>query len=131
MNNPNGEIRSLGMFHPSQLRIETIQAELKPYLPRCCQCEAIGVAAQNQTVIHPDNQQWHQDGGGTAGTTRHMVVWATETPTYLRDSSGSEFRGEPYELVWFDNDKAFHRQPVDINPATRWFVSVRCSGKVF
>jgi hypothetical protein len=125
-----GEIRSLGMFHPSEMRIETIQSELRRILPPCCAAENIGVAAQNQTVIHYDNQQWHQDGGGTAGTVRHMVVWASETPTFLRDSSGAEFRGEPFELMWFDNDKAFHRQPIDIHPESRWFVSVRCSGRI-
>ena len=127
----NGEIRSLGMFHPSEWKIETIQSELRRLLPPCCRCENIGVAAQNQTSIHPDNQQWHQDGGGPAGTTRHMVVWASETPTFLKDSMGVEFRGEPEELIWFDNDRAYHRQPMDIHPETRWFVAVRCSGRIF
>lgn len=128
----NGDqIRSLGMFRPSQLRIETIQAEVRPLLPPCCRCEAIGVAAQNETSIHADNQQWHQDGSGPEGTVRHMVVWTNENPTYLKDSSGVEFRGEPFELIWFDNDNVFHRQPIDIRPETRWFMSVRCSGKFF
>lgn len=124
----NEEIRSLGVFHPSQMQIETIQRELRPMLPPCCQRENIGVAAQNQTSIHPDNQQYHQDGGGPAGTIRHMVVWATETPTHLRDSSGREFTPEPFEVIWLDNDRVHHKQPIGIHPESRWFVAVRCSG---
>lgn len=125
------EIRSLGIFRPSEMKIETIQSELRPLLPRCCRSENISVAAHNQTVIHEDNRQWHQDGGGKLGTVRHMVVWATEDPTYMRGSDGAEYRGLPFELMWFNNDTVFHRQPPDIHPESRWFAAIRCSGAIF
>jgi hypothetical protein len=127
------EIRSLGRFVPSLLQSEVIETELRAYLPPCCQCERIGVRVPHEkAVVSPDaNRAWHQDGGGAEGTTKHMVVWASELPTELRTSDGQEVRGEPFELIWFDNTKAFHRQPVATNEQTRWFLAVRCSGAMF
>jgi len=77
---------------------------------------------------HPDNLEWHQDGGGSEGTTKHMVVWASEQPTELRASDGELFTGQPLELVWFDNCRAYHKQPTGTNEQRRWFAAIRCSG---
>lgn len=129
------EVRSLGFFHPTLLQSEVIEAELRPFLPPCCRCERISVRVPHErAVVFPpdhDNRQWHQDGGGAAGTTKHMVVWASEVPTELRMSDGVEVRGDPFELIWYDNTIVHHRQPADTNEATRWFVAVRCSGEIF
>lgn len=121
------------MFHPSRLQSEVIEAELRPLLPECCRCERIGVRIPHDRAPepHPDNLEWHQDGGGAAGTTKHMIVWATEDTTELKTSAGEYFRGQPYELVWYDNTKAFHRQPRGTNEQRRWWLAVRCSGAIF
>lgn len=74
-----------------------------------------------------NNLQWHQDGMPAY----HMVVWASETPTEIKDSAGRELQFEPFDLIWFDNTKVLHRQPSNTNENTRWFVSVRCSGAIF
>jgi hypothetical protein len=124
------EVRVLGRFTPSLLNPDVIQAELRPLLPPCCARERISVRIPHPLAPdpHPDNLEWHQDGGGLAGTTHHMVVWASETPTELRTSEGELFTAQPGELVWYDNTKAYHRQPRGTNEASRWFVAVRCSG---
>jgi hypothetical protein len=124
------EIRVLGHFVPSLLDADRIQAEIRPRLPACCQRERISVRAPHPQAPapHPDNLEWHQDGGGAAGTTQHMVVWASEMPTQIRRSDGTTFVGDPYELVYFDNTQAWHRQPAGTNEQRRWFVAVRCSG---
>ena len=126
----SSEIRVLGRFVPSRLQSEVIEAEIKPYLPPCCARERIGVRTPHEQAPPPPeaNLCWHQDGGGLEGTTRHIVVWATEQPTELKTSDGEEFTAEPYELVWVDNDHAFHRQPRGTNEQQRWFLAVRCSG---
>ncbi len=121
------EMRVLGHCVPSRLDATVLMEELKPFLPPCCQRERISVREPG-ALIHPDNLAWHHDGGGTAGTVRHMVVWASEMPTEILSSDGSQFAGAPYDLVWFNNDVAKHRQPDGTNADTRWFVSVRCSG---
>ncbi len=122
-------IRALGRFVPSSLQSEVIEAEIRPLLPVCCARERISVRTPDARVeAHPDNLEWHQDGGGPLGTTRHMVVWASEQPTELKLTDGSVFVGDPYDLVWFDNDVVFHRQPRGTDEGMRWFVSVRCSG---
>lgn len=107
-----------------------IEAELRPLLPPCCQRERISVRVPDARAEAPhyDNLQWHQDGGGAEGTTQHMVVWASEMPTELKTSDGARFQQQPFDLVWYDNTRAFHRQPVGTNEGTRWFVAVRCSG---
>lgn len=103
--------------------------ELRPLLPPCCQRERISVREPDaRTSVHPDNLAWHQDGGGVLGTVRHMIVWASETPTQIKLSDGTEFCGEPYDLVWFNNDIVYHRQPAGTDEGARWFVSIRCSG---
>lgn len=123
------DVRVLGVFVPSALQSEVIEAELPPYLPACCARERISVRIPDARVTaHPDNLEWHHDGGGTQGTIRHMVVWASEQPTELRLPDGTEFTGQPYELVWFDNDVVFHRQPRGTDEGRRWFLGVRCSG---
>jgi hypothetical protein len=124
------EIRVLGRFVPSLYQQEVIQAEIRPLLPPCCQREAIGVRVPHDRAPapHPDNLQWHQDGGGAEGTTKHMVIWASEQPTELRTSAGALVSVAPFEMVWFDNTKAFHRQPAGTDEQRRWFVSIRCSG---
>lgn len=125
------EARSLGRFVPSAYQSEVIEVEIRKVLPRCCQCERISVRVPMGIEPMYDNLQWHQDGGGVEGTTRHMVVWASEMPTEIKTSDGDEMRFEPLDLIWFDNDKAFHRQPMNTRADQRWFVSVRCSGGIF
>lgn len=124
------EIRILGPFRPSRLQSEVIEVEIRPLLPPCCQRERISVRVPDMRAEAPhyDNLQWHQDGGGALGTTQHMIVWASEMPTELKTSDGERFAAEPFDLVWYDNTKAFHRQPAGTNVGTRWFVSIRCSG---
>lgn len=131
---PTGtEVQSLGFFRPSALDRDTIQAEVKALLPACCACETVGVRVPLPTSgpAHPDNLEWHQDGGGAAGTTRHIVLWASEDPTEVRLSDGTYVRGEPYELLWVDNCRAQHRQPRDTNEQRRWFLAIRCFGTLF
>ncbi len=124
------EAYTLGQFRPSVLQSEIIEVEIRSFLPPCCKCERVSVRVPMGIEPHPDNLEWHQDGGGVAGTTRHMVVWATEMPTELKSSSGELFEFKPFDLIWFNNDKAFHRQPRDTRPSERWFVSIRCSGEI-
>lgn len=118
------EVRILGRFVPSEYTSEVIQAEIRPLLPLCCQRERISVRIPQGITPHPDNLEWHHDGMPAY----HMVVWANEDPTELTTSAGEYVRGQPYDLVWFDNVKAVHRQPRGTNESARWFVSVRCSG---
>lgn len=125
------EAYSIGKFTPSRLQSEIIEAEIKKHLPDCCRCERVGVRPSDGQVVHPDNMEWHQDGGGPIGITRHMIVWSTETPTEIKSSEGEVFSFEPFDLVWFDNFKAFHRQPRNTRPNHRWFLAVRCSGQIF
>jgi len=77
---------------------------------------------------HPDNLEWHQDGGGPLGTTDHMVVWASEAPTEIRTSAGELVPTTAGDLVWFNNRIAWHRQPRGTDETRRWFVAIRCSG---
>lgn len=122
------DVLVIGRFVPTALDPDVIQAEIRPYLPLCCRRERVSVRVPSTAAPHPDNLDWHQDGGGDAGTTKHMVVWATEMPTEIRLPDGQVFVGEPYDLVWFDNTKCWHRQPTGTNESSRWFVSIRCSG---
>lgn len=124
------EVKVLGPFHPSRLQSEVIEAEIRPLLPPCCAKERIGVRTPHEQApeAHPDNLEWHQDGGGAAGTTNHIVLWASEMPTEMLTSTGEVLTFEPYTLVWADNTKAFHRQPRGTNEQRRWFLAVRCSG---
>ena len=126
------EYRVLWTFVPSRLQSEVIEAEIKAHLPPCCARERVGVRTPHALAPEPPpaNLEWHQDGGGLEGTTRHIVVWASEQPTEIQTSDGQEFIGQPYELVWVDNDHAFHRQPRGTNEQQRWFLAVRCSGAV-
>ena len=132
MTEPAPEYRVLGTFVPSRLQSEVIEAEIKAHLPPCCARERVGVRTPHALAPEPPpaNLEWHQDGGGLEGTTRHIVVWASEQPTEIQTSDGQEFIGQPYELVWVDNDIAFHRQPRGTNEQQRWFLAVRCSGAV-
>jgi hypothetical protein len=124
------EYRVLGRFVPSQWQPETIQAEIVPLLPPCCQRERVNVRIPHERAPepHPNNLEWHHDGGGVDGTTRHIVLWASEQPTEIQTSTGELFTGQPFDLVWLDNDLATHRQPRGTNEQRRWFVTVRCSG---
>lgn len=119
----------LGRFVPSEFVKETIEREVKAHLAPCCACERVGVRVPHaQAVISPDdNRAWHQDGMPAY----HMVVWASEMPTEIQQSDGTLFTGEPFDLVWFDNTKAFHRQPAGTDETRRWFLAVRCSGAIF
>lgn len=121
------EMRVLGSCVPCRLDATVIMDSIRPMLPSCCQRERISIREPG-ALVHPDNLEWHHDGGGTAGTVRHMVVWATEMPTEIKRTDGTECSGQPYDLIWFNNDLAKHRQPKGTNPETRWFASVRCSG---
>jgi hypothetical protein len=125
----NSEAHVICRFVPSRLEPEIIQAELRPLLPTCCRCERISVRIPRESAPDPayDNLQWHQDGAPA----HHMVVWASEMPTEIRASSGEELRFEPFDVIWFDNTKVHHRQPMNTDEEKRWFVSVRCSGAIF
>lgn len=123
-------IRVLGRFEPTEWTIDAVEQEFRalPCLPACCRREKVSVRIPQGVAPHPNNLEWHQDGGGAEGTTRHMVVWASETPTELRDADGAVFIAAPGEVVWYDNTQAFHRQPRGTNESSRWFVAIRCSG---
>lgn len=123
------EVYVLGRFRPSEFSPDVIEREIRSYLPVCCRRERISVRVPQGIAPHPDNLQWHQDGGGPAGTTRHMVVWASEQPTEIRATNqGAISRIAPFDVVWFDNDRCWHRQPAGTDETRRWFVSIRCSG---
>lgn len=128
------EIAILGTFTPSAWTSDTIEQEFRalPFLPACCKRERIGVRVPHPVAPapHPDNLEWHQDGGGIAGTTHHMVVWASEQPTDLRNSDGQLFVTPLKAVIWYDNTKAFHKQPRGTDETRRWFVAVRCSGSL-
>src|SRR5262245_31275271 len=118
------EVRILGRFVPSELSPEVIQAEIRPLLPACCQRERISVRIPQGITPHPDNLEWHQDGMPAY----HMVVWANQDPTEILTSAGEYLRGEPFDVVWFNNEAPRNRQPPGTDETQRWFVSVRCSG---
>ena len=124
------EAYSLGRYIPSEFTESVIECGIRALLPSCCSLERISIRVPMGIEPHYDNLQWHQDGGGIAGTVRHMVVWASEMPTEIKSSLGEIFAFRPFDLIYFDNDKAFHRQPVNTRPHDRWFVSVRCSGAI-
>lgn len=122
------DVQALGAFTPSAWQSEVIEAELRPLLPPCCQRERISVRIPQGITAHPDNLEWHQDGGGAAGTTHHMVVWASEMPTELKDGDGRTVETRARDLIWFDNTRCVHRQPRGTDETRRWFVAIRCSG---
>lgn len=124
-------VRVLGRYEPSALQSEVIETEIRTFLPPCCRCERISVRIPMGIEPPAANLEWHQDGGGPEGTTRHMVIWASEDPTHLKLPDGTLFTPRPFEVVWFDNDHVFHQQPADTRSRERWFVSIRCSGVVF
>jgi hypothetical protein len=122
-------------WHVSSRRVlqsEVIEAEIGPHLPACCRRERIGMRVPHEQAPepHPDNLKWHQDGGGSTGTTRHIVVWASEQPTETQDEHGEEFGDSRYESVMGRQRHAFHRQPRGTNEQQRWFVAIRCSGEL-
>lgn len=127
-------MRVLGRYVPSEYTPDVIEREFRalPFLAPCCRKERVSVRVPNPLAEAPPaaNLAWHQDGGGLEGTTHHMVVWASETPTELRTRDGVERQGEPFDVVWFDNDYGWHKQPTGTNEQTRWFVAIRCSGAV-
>jgi hypothetical protein len=127
-------IRVLGRFEPAEYTSDTIEQGVRALacLPPCCRRERISVRVPqpDAEAPHPNNLEWHQDGGGAEGTTQHMVIWASEQPTELRDADGTLFAAQPGELVWFDNTVAWHRQPRGTDETRRWFVAIRCSGAV-
>ncbi len=130
-NTTNSEARVLGRYVPSLFQSEIIESEIRQFLPSCCKCERVSVRVPMGIEPMYDNLQWHQDGGGPEGVTRHMVIWASEQPTELRASDGTLFAFNSFDVIWFDNFKAFHRQPENTRASERWFVSVRCSGAMF
>jgi len=128
----NSEACVLGRFEPGEYQEDRIEREFRalPFLPACCRKERISVRVPHDRAAapNPDNLAWHQDGGGPAGTTDHMVIWSSEMPTNLRSSSGELFPIEPFDVVWFNNRIAFHKQPEGTDETRRWFVAIRCSG---
>lgn len=124
----NSEAYSLGQYIPSAYQSEIIETEIRAFLPPCCRRERVSVRVPMNIEPAYNNLQWHQDGGGKDGTTRHMVVWASEMPTHIRASDGTELAFEPFDVIWFNNDIVEHKQPEDTRPLERWFVSIRCSG---
>lgn len=125
---PNARV--LGTFFPSSLHQETMEQEFRalPFLPACCRRERVSIRVPSSTAVHPDNLAWHQDGGGLLGTTQHMILWANQQPTHLKDAAGQPIAFAPGEVIWFDNTQCWHKQPSDTDETTRWFISVRCSG---
>lgn len=124
------EIAILGTFTPVEWTPEAIEQAFRrlPFLAACCQRERVSVRIPQGIAPHPNNLEWHQDGGGADGTTQHMVVWASDRPTELRTSDGHPFVTPVGAVVWFDNTKAWHRQPRGTDESHRWFVAIRCSG---
>lgn len=126
------EIVILGTFTPSEWTPDCIEREFRslPFIPACCRRERIGVRVPHDLAQppHPDNLQWHQDGGGIEGTTHHMIVWSSEQPTNLKSSTGQLFDTPTGSVVWYDNTKAYHKQPEGTDETKRWFVAIRCSG---
>lgn len=124
------EARVLGSFTPREWQSDVIEQGFRAldFLPPCCRKERVSVRIPMGIPPMSDNLEWHQDGGGPEGTTDHMVIWASEQPTELRDSEGHLFDIAPLEVVWFNNRKAFHRQPRGTDENVRWFVAIRCSG---
>lgn len=124
------EVRILGEFTPSRWESDVITQEFARLacLPPCCKVERVSIRIPQQGITpHPDNLEWHQDGGGPKGTVRHMVVWASDVSTELKTSAGVVIRPKPRQIILFNNDVAFHRQPRDTDETTRWFVAIRCS----
>lgn len=123
-------IRVLGRYVPAEWNIDAIEQEFRRLacLPDCCRRERIEVRIPQGVEPHPNNLEWHQDGGGAEGCCKHMIVWASESPTELKDSDGSLFTAEPGDVVWFDNTTAYHRQPRGTNQQSRYFAAIRCSG---
>lgn len=131
MNNER-EIVILGAYAPSAWTIDAIEQEFRrlPFLAECCQRERVSVRIPQGVAPHPNNLEWHQDGGGADGTTQHMVVWASEMPTELKTSDGHPFDTPVGSVIWFNNTLAFHRQPRTTDETSRWFVAIRCSGAI-
>lgn len=128
----NQDVQVLGRFIPTEYQQDAIEREFKDllFLPPCCKLERVSVRVPHELAPdpHPDNLQWHQDGGGLDGTTRHMIVWASEQPTDIRDRHGVTRELQALDVIWFNNDYAYHKQPTGTDEKRRWFVSVRCSG---
>jgi hypothetical protein len=106
-------IRVLGRFEPAEYTSDAIEQGFRALacLAPCCRRERISVRIPQGIPPPGANLHWHQDGGGSAGTTHHMVIWASEQPTELRDEDGTVFIPQPGDVVWFDNTIAWHRQP--------------------
>ena len=128
------EVRVIGRYVPSgdsaAYVAEELDAAIRPLLGPCCKRERISIRIPHAAAPepHPNNLEWHQDGGGPDGTTHHMIIWASEMPTELRKSDGTIVSLEPFDLVWFDNTVCWHRQPRGTDETRRWFIAVRCSG---
>lgn len=122
-------VRVLGSFAPTLWFPDDLERAFRalPFLPACCRRERVSVRVPQGLPTHPDNLAWHQDGGGAAGTTKHMVVWASEQPTEIRDGN-AVFETPIGSVVWFDNTVVEHRQPAGTNERRRWFIAIRCSG---
>jgi hypothetical protein len=121
--------RVIAQFVPSVFQPEVIQSEMRPLLPDCCRQRNINVRIPSETMpsYTPDQldpKTWHYDFDGVC---THMIVWASESPTEILTEEGLELRFNPFDLVWFDNRKAMHRQPRMTQP-TRWFACVQCEG---
>lgn len=127
-----GEIVVIGAYEPSEWTIDAVEQEFRklPFLAECCRREKVSVRIPQGIEVPENNMNWHQDGGGADGTTKHMVVWASETPTELKTSDGHPFISPVGSVVWFDNTRAFHRQPRNTDETSRWFVAIRCSGAI-
>ena len=126
------EAAVLARYVPAEFAPDAIERGFRALAPSCCRSQRVDVRpAWSPSALspHPDNLEWHQDGGGPAGVTRHMVVWASERSTEIKTSDGYRIIPKPCMLVWFDNTRAFHRQPSGTDESSRWFVAVRCSGE--
>lgn len=71
-----------------------------------------------------DSKIWHHDCGGGS---RYILVWATESPTEIRESSGLIYRAIPYMVTLLNNRLVEHRAPPSAyrKENNRWFAVAR------
>lgn len=71
---------------------------------------------KNWTPAAPMGKEWHQDGDTTPGSKMEclIILWANKTPTQFKfKADGELFQPKPYEVVVFQNNLCYHRQPPD------------------
>lgn len=86
---------------------------------------------RKRTVTNPRATSWHQDGDLVAGSLMDdtLVLWASNTPTEIKDKDGKVWIPKPYEIVMFKNLDVFHRRPQEC-PRVRWLFRQRVQNKL-